>query len=409
MAALSQWEIDLENNKNILNNLAKKPLSFLESMNQPADKIAPNIYGRGNTLVNTPVSGQSNVPAQPEAINIKNLTPTPKKQFLVQTQSQPTASDVRPSAMKQYTPEGGVATVTSTAPFPKPGSTLLNAGDSNNPRAVPVKLNQLGNAGKQTGITRGNGFEFEGTAEDAAKFMKPVGVGSQMVPTGRMIQAVSTSDFLPKISEASSKKVAPTAQELANMSREERRFAVRSNQLENDIGVVENHRQNNILGRDIATMREANTNKQILSQANQWDTENQLTNKKLEGDLALSNTQNEVGKLALLQEQNLQAAKDDYIKNPTAENKFKLSTLMYDTKKVSQQPDTKVIDKFDPISGQKIGQTVVRDDGSGNYVDAMKPQQAQEHPAIAYLRANDTPKNRAIFIKRYKKLPDDFK
>ncbi len=41
-----------------------------------------------------------------------------------------------------------------------------------------------------------------------------------------------------------------------------------------------------------------------------------------------------------------------------------------------------------------------------NYVDAMKPQQAQEHPAIAYLRANDTPENRAIFIKRYKKLPE---
>jgi len=132
MASLSQWEIDLENNKNILNNLAKKPLSFLESINQPADKIAPNIYGSGNAPSVKPVSGQSDVMDQPVNIDLKNLTPTPKKSFIMppQAQEQPQLIDtnVRPSAMKQYTPEGGMANVTSTSSFPKPGSTLLNAG-----------------------------------------------------------------------------------------------------------------------------------------------------------------------------------------------------------------------------------------------------------------------------------------
>jgi len=488
MAALSQWEIDLENNKNILNNLAKKPLSFLESINQPADKIAPNIYGNASSV--KAISNQSNVMEQPVNIDLKNLTPTPKSlnwnkpvakvnnsdgsistvrsmsfndngketliptvhpegrimsndeaiknyistgqhfgkyntveeankaaQTLHQQQSKFTnplntlqeSQNVRPSAMKQFTPEGGMASVTSTSSFPKPGSTLLNAGNSADPRAVPVKLNQLNRAGSQTGITKGNGFEFQGTAEDAAKFMGPVGGGSQMVPTGRMIQAVSTSDFLPKLSDSAFKNTAPTAQELASMSRPERRFAVKSNQLENDMNVTENQRQNNILGRDIATMREDNVNQQILSQANNWNDQNQLNAKKIGGELALADTQNKAGQLALLQEQNVQDAKNEYIKNPTAENKFKLSTLMYDTKKQPVQPDTKVIDKFDPISGQKIGQIVVRDDGTGNFVDAMKPQVAKEHPAIEFLRKNDTPENRALFIKQYKKLPDGFK
>lgn len=60
---------------------------------------------------------------------------------------------------------------------PPPGSTLLNAGDSAHPGAVPVSLSRLALAGNQMGTTRGNGFEFHGTAGDAAKFMAPVGGG----------------------------------------------------------------------------------------------------------------------------------------------------------------------------------------------------------------------------------------
>lgn len=46
-----------------------------------------------------------------------------------------------------------------------------------------------------------------------------------------------------------------------------------------------------------------------MAQANQWNTENQLNAKKINGDTALADTQNKVGQLALLQEQNLQDAK----------------------------------------------------------------------------------------------------
>ena len=410
---------DDEFNKKANEYLSGHGRNFLNSLTgKEAEKVQP-WFGSGGVLetlnndrnkkkviedVNMQESkSKVNPVATPTLSTLADIKPIVNSPATIKTAypSQVADQNARPSAMKQYTPEGGMDNVTSTAPFPKPGSTLLNAGNSNNPRAVPVKLNQLANAGKQTGITRGNGFEFQGTAEDAAKFMGPVGNAPQMVPTGRMIQARSTSDYLPKeqVGLQMPKYLGPES----GIG-----WKTRAKLYEAQMDAY-NKAMGNRTNLDIEKMRLNEAGHRTLAQANQWNAENQLNAKKIGSDTALAETQNEVGKLALLQEQNLQAAKSEYIKNPTEENKIKLNTLLYDPKKSQQQqPDVKVIDKFDPITKEKIGQTVVRDDGSGNYVDAMKPQagpdiskftQKQKEAAVAYSKAN--PKmDKAIILQK---------
>lgn len=259
-----------------------------------------------------------------------------------------------------------------------------------------------------------NGYDVNGSQDAINKFNNPV-----MNPGNPATDALNGGSLAAMLEQQSAKqRLADIPQPPKYMTKEERMQA--------GIGwksALSKYNQdmetyNKVTGNqnalDIEKMREAGTANRTLAQANQWNAENALNAKKINKDSALADTQNQIGQLALRQEQNLQAAKDDYIKNPSAENKNKLNALLYDPKKQAQT-DTKVIDQFDPLTGNKIGQTVVRDDGTGNYVDAMKTQQnqqsqqQQEHPAVAYLRSNDNPENRAMFIKRYGKLPDGFK
>lgn len=260
-----------------------------------------------------------------------------------------------------------------------------------------------------------NGYEINGLQEDVNKFNKPV-----MNPGNPAPDALNGGSLAAMLEQQSAKqRLADIQQPPKYMTKEERMQAGIG--WKSALGKYNQDMEtyNKITGNqnalDIEKMREAGVANRTLAQANQWNAENVLNAKKINKDSALADTQNQIGQLALRQEQNLQAAKDDYIKNPSAENKNKLNALLYDPKK-QVQTDTKVIDQFDPLTGNKIGQIVVRDDGTGNYVDAMKPQQnqqsqpqSQEHPATAYLRANDNPENRALFIKRYGKLPDGFK
>lgn len=138
--------------------------------------------------VNAPAVRPLGQPAAQPASQAPVATPGPQQLMGQEPQGQ---------SFTQFT-DGGSGKMRSSAAFPKPGSTLLNAGDPNNPSATPVDLARLRLAGNQMGTTRGNGFEFHGTAADAAKFMAPVGNGPAMRPTGNMIQARSTSDHLPK-------------------------------------------------------------------------------------------------------------------------------------------------------------------------------------------------------------------
>ena len=405
MAALTQGQIDLEINKNILDRFGKKASNFLESINRPADKVAPNIYG-SNNISSDPVLKQMNAQTPNNVgLDIKpkvNLVPasTTLKQLASQTPSQ---SQSQPQNFKSVLDNGityegdmqGNRKYTMGTPGQDGYGSMIVKPRTGMNQPILQNINQPGQRTAEVG-----GMTITGAQSDINKFSKPVGGGSQMVPTGRMIQAISTSDYLPK---------EQTGQQLPKYLGPESGLGWQTRaKLYNDQMDTYNKTMGNQTALDIESMREAGAGQRTLAQANQWNTENELNAKKIGGDLALADTQNKVGQLALLQEQNLQAAKSAYINNPNDENKLKLNTLLYDPRKPQQQPDVKVIDKYDPITGNKIGQTVVRDDGTGNYVDAMKPQQPQEHPAIAFLRKNDTPENRAQFIKRYKKLPEGF-
>jgi hypothetical protein len=258
----------------------------------------------------------------------------------------------------------------------------------------------LQNLPDYTTATTPSGMEVSGSTNAVNRFMQPVAPPAQRNFTGRMIQAVSGSDYLPKkLSELEAPKYLGPESGLG--------WKTRAKLYDSQLDAY-NKATGNQTALDIERMREAGAGQRSLAQANQWNIENQLNAKKIAGDLALAETQNKVGQLALLQEQNLQEARNNYLNNPTVENKNRLDRLLYDPKTQQAQADVRVIDQFSPLTGEKIGQTIMRDDGTGHYVDAMAPQQPQEHPAITYLRENDTPENRALFIKRYKKLPEGF-
>lgn len=72
--------------------------------------------------------------------------------------------------------QDGYGKVTLTGNLPSPGSTLLNKGVPESPNSIPSNVDRLAKLGNTRGTTRGDGFEFQGTAADAAKFFqKPLG------------------------------------------------------------------------------------------------------------------------------------------------------------------------------------------------------------------------------------------
>lgn len=402
--ALSQWEIDLENNKNVINNIKKKAGGFLGSLNNPADKIAPNIYNQENTTSTKPP--QQTLKKLSDTQNIKPIvnSVTPKTSIAQDNQVEPTQANTRPSEMRQITPDGGMRYVKSTSSFPAPGSTLRNAGDPANPNAVPVTLSKLDKAGNQTGITRGNGFEFQGTAEDAAKFMRPVNIGTQMVPTGRMIQAVSNSDYLPKkLNDLQEPKYLGPESGLGWKTRAKLYEA----QLE-----AYNKDKGNQAALDIENMREAGAGLRTLAQANQWNVENTLNQQRLGleenrigSETSLNNLKQQREQLALDQENNINAARDAYMKDPSNENKARLNALLLDPNRQKElRPKTHVVDQYGP-AGEKTGQIIVDDEGTVIYGNP----EAKEHPAITWLRNNNTEEGRKIFTDKYKQLPKDWK
>ncbi len=278
---------------------------------------------------------------------------------------------------------------------------------------IAVKPETTNNQSLQT-IPQGNqktakvgGMTITGSQEDINNFSSPINKVDYNSPQYKQWEAqnkLKAEPFHGGLGYSSTISDMPLASQAvaAPVGGWQTRLAVYKEKMD-----AANETNKNMQSANLANIAERRSERNALAQANQWKIENDFNNRKTDSAIKLTDIQTQAGQLALRQEQNLQEAKDSFIKNPSPENKARLNTLLYDPKKV-QQADTKVIDKFDPITNQKIGQTVVRDDGTGNYVDAMKPEEKKEHPAIAYLRANNTPENRAIFIKKYKKLPEGF-
>ena len=392
--ALSQWDIDLENNKNVINGLTKKTRNFLSTLNTPSNDIAPNIYDKKDNINQTP-----NQQILPSLSKPQNRNPISIPVEISNQSEQAEQSNTRPTSMKLITPDGGLASVKSTRPFPTPGSTLLNAGDSSNPKAVPVTLSKLATAGNQPGITRGNGFEFQGTAEDAAKFMRPVNNINQEQLTGKMIAPRSPDySFLKPDSERLDglpKYLGPES----GLG-----WKTRAKLYESQMDTY-NKALGNQTALNLEAIRETGAGLRTLAQANQWNVENAINQKRLDSDTALSNIKQQREQLALNQENNIMAARDAFMKDPSAENKARLNALLIDPNRQKElRPKTHVIDQYGP-AGEKTGQIIVDDEGTVVYGN----QESKEHPAIAWLRNNNTEEGRKMFIDKYKQLPKDWK
>lgn len=109
-----------------------------------------------------------------------NTNPTARQ--LLQGSRANNGLNMMPQAGPSFTTQMGTAgqdgygRLSLTGNLPKPGSTMLNRGVPGQPNAYQVNATSLNKLGDTVGTTRGNGFEFQGKASDAAKFFAPSGM-----------------------------------------------------------------------------------------------------------------------------------------------------------------------------------------------------------------------------------------
>jgi len=245
-----------------------------------------------------PLLGQpAATPTGPAAAPV-NLMGTPKN-FVGGTTAgpaEPTAAEQQTSnqTLSSFSEDGTGGRLKSTAPFPRPGSTLLNAGDSANPGAVPVSLSRLALAGNQMGTTRGNGFEFHGTAGDAAKFMAPVAGGPRAMGRAPVQQDPSIRSPL-EISIAARDEINGKTQTLGSpkyLSKEEGAamglgWKGRMAKYKEDIDAF-NRASGEKTALDIESMREMGAGNRALLQAKGVNDANAIARERMGGELELN-------------------------------------------------------------------------------------------------------------------------
>lgn len=138
---------------------------------QPATSPAASslIGGQGQAATATPgkvaTSLSNNENVQPNSMAATALASNPQ-------QPQPFKSTIQSGVAGQ----DGYGLAKRTGALPQPGSTMRNLGLPDQPNALPVNVRSLAGLGNTMGTTRGDGFEFTGSAADAAKFFrKPLG------------------------------------------------------------------------------------------------------------------------------------------------------------------------------------------------------------------------------------------
>ena len=288
--------------------------------------------------------------------------------------------------------------------LPKPGSTFLNYGDSNRPgeyQTNATKLSQLGKGMTGTVTDKNTGLAFTGRAEDAAKFFSTPSYTKEQLAGMKEIYNRNNPD-MSNFKVASSMPLSMIKPPVygSHGGGWKSRLALYKADLD-----AYNQATGQQLQANIEQMREAGAGLKTLAQAKQLDFENKLAAQNAQETSALNKLKLAQGQREDTYQSKVEAARTAYMENPSEENKVRLSNLLYDPNK-AKQPDVRVVDKFDPLTGEKIGQSILRDNGSGNYIDVTP--KANEHPAIMFLRNNNTPQNRALFKKKYGQLPEGF-
>lgn len=353
----------------------------------PTNKEIINIplYAIGNSL-NTP---EKVVPTQ------KSNYESSMRKHLVNNKLENIEPTQTLKTLTQGTPgQDGYGKVTYNKELPKPGSFYFNNGDSNNPNAVMTNVKSLASLGNTKGTTRAYGMEFNGTASDAAKFFAEPPISQKRLEGLKMIYDRNNPEIIIKEPDSNFLQTIP---HLPSYGAHGGGWKTRLETYKADLNAYNQANGQNIQSK-LSQLDEKGANQRALAQTEHWNNQDKIA-------MDAANTANKLQQIEIDNLNRVQAAQDAYSKNPSKENESILRGLL--GKFENNKNDVKVIDQFDPITGNKTGQKIYKDDGSGNYVDVTP--KATEHPAIAFLRNNDTPQNRELFKRMYGKLPEGFK
>lgn len=261
--------------------------------------------------------------------------------------------------------QDGYGAATRTGALPQPGSTMRNLGLPDQPNALPVSVRSLAGLGSTVGTTRGDGFEFTGSADDAAKFFrKPLGGPAVSAsPAARALAGPppgqSYGDWLDGAAARYDQRVGGGSSTAPNvpqppkyMTPEEGRatgigWQGRRAKYETDMAAYQ-HAMGNQNAMDIARMNAQGVNDQ-----------NNLAMQRLLGDQQVNRSRigtedinQQKGQMEIESLRAIKAASDEYMKSPTPENERKYRALIG---KFEREPQYGTVGRYDD-TGMRIGE-----------------------------------------------------